>query len=312
MWMQNGLNNSATKKLICIVGPTASGKTSLAIKIASLLNTEIISADSRQVYKELSIGTAVPSQKELSEIKHHFIQHKSIFENYSVADFEKEAIRKIEDLFESHDYVVLVGGTGLYIKAIEEGFDDLPQANYQYRQELESSLNEKGIEFLQNLLKHKDKIAYSSIDIQNPRRLIRVLEILELSGVKLSASWQNKKAIRNFNVIKIGINLPREELYQRINLRVDSMLENGLKAEIESLKEYKNLQALNTVGYKEWWPYFDELDKLEHVITKIKQHTRNFAKRQLTWFRKDPTIIWWDKEQVVDAQNSLANIGINL
>ena len=310
--MQNGFNNSTTKKLICIVGPTASGKTSLAIKIASLLNTEIISADSRQVYKELSIGTAVPSQKELSEIKHHFIQHKSIFENYSVADFEKEAIRKIEDLFESHDYVVLVGGTGLYIKAIEEGFDDLPQANYQYRQELESLLSEKGIAYLQNLLMQKDIQAFSSIDIQNPRRLIRVLEILELSGEKLSASWQHKKAIRNFNILKIGINLPREELYQRINLRVDSMLAIGLQTEIETLKEYKNLQALNTVGYKEWWPYFDEFEKLENVITKIKQHTRNFAKRQLTWFRKDSTIIWWDKEQVVNAQNSLANVGINL
>lgn len=310
--MQNGFNNSATKKLICIVGPTASGKTSLAIKIASLLNTEIISADSRQVYKELSIGTAVPSQKELSEIKHHFIQHKSIFENYSVADFEKEAIQKIEDLFESHDYVVLVGGTGLYIKAIEEGFDDLPQANCQYRQELESLLSEKGIAYLQNLLMQKDIQAYSSIDIQNPRRLIRVLEILELSGEKLSASWQHKKAIRNFNILKIAINLPREELYQRINLRVDSMLAVGLQTEIETLKEYKNLQALKTVGYKEWWPYFDEFEKLENVITKIKQHTRNFAKRQLTWFRKDSTIIWWDKEQVVDAQNSLANVGINL
>jgi tRNA dimethylallyltransferase len=310
--MQNGFNNSTTKKLICIVGPTASGKTSLAIKIASLLNTEIISADSRQVYKELSIGTAVPSQKELSEIKHHFIQHKSIFENYSVADFEKEAIQKIEDLFESHDYVVLVGGTGLYIKAIEEGFDDLPQANYQYRQELENLLSEKGIAYLQNLLMQKDIQAYSSIDIQNPRRLIRVLEILELSGEKLSASWQHKKAIRNFNILKIAINLPREELYQRINLRVDSMLAIGLQTEIETLKEYKNLQALNTVGYKEWWPYFDEFEKLENVITKIKQHTRNFAKRQLTWFRKDSTIIWWDKEQVVNAQNSLANVGINL
>ena len=310
--MQNGFNNSTTKKLICIVGPTASGKTSLAIKIASLLNTEIISADSRQVYKQLSIGTAVPSQKELSEIKHHFIQHKSIFENYSVADFEKEAIQKIEDLFESQDYVVLVGGTGLYIKAIEEGFDDLPQANYQYRQELESLLSEKGIAYLQNLLMQKDIQAYSSIDIQNPRRLIRVLEILELSGEKLSASWQHKKAIRNFNILKIAINLPREELYQRINLRVDSMLAIGLQTEIETLKEYKNLQALNTVGYKEWWPYFDEFEKLENVITKIKQHTRNFAKRQLTWFRKDSTIIWWDKEQVVDAQNSLAKVGINL
>jgi tRNA dimethylallyltransferase len=310
--MQNGFNNSATKKLICIVGPTASGKTSLAIKIASLLNTEIISADSRQVYKQLSIGTAVPSQKELSEIKHHFIQHKSIFENYSVADFEKEAIQIIEDLFNTHEYVVLVGGTGLYIKAIEEGFDELPQANYQYRQELESLLSEKGIAYLQNLLMQKDIQAFSSIDIQNPRRLIRVLEILELSGEKLSTSWQHKKAIRNFNILKIAINLPREELYQRINLRVDSMLAIGLQTEIETLKEYKNLQALNTVGYKEWWPYFDEFEKLENVITKIKQHTRNFAKRQLTWFRKDSTIIWWDKEQVVDAQNSLAKVGINL
>lgn len=310
--MQNGLNNSATKKLICIVGPTASGKTSLAIKIASLLNTEIISADSRQVYKELSIGTAVPSQTELSEIKHHFIQHKSIFENYSVADFEKEAIQKIEDLFNTHEYVVLVGGTGLYIKAIEEGFDELPEANYQYRQELENLLSKKGISYLQNLLMQKDIEAYSSIDIHNPRRLIRALEIIDISGKNLAASWKQKKTSRNFVTIKIGINLPREELYQRINLRVDSMLESGLKTEIETLKEYKNLQALNTVGYKEWWPYFDESDKLEHVITKIKQHTRNFAKRQLTWFRKDSTIIWWDKEQVVDVQNSLANIGINL
>lgn len=310
--MQNGLNNSATKKLICIVGPTASGKTSLAIKIASLLNTEIISADSRQVYKELSIGTAVPSQSELSEIKHHFIQHKSIFENYSVADFEKEAIQKIEDLYNTHEYVVLVGGTGLYIKAIEEGFDELPEANYQYRQELENLLSKKGIAYLQNLLMQKDIEAYSSIDIHNPRRLIRALEIIDISGKNLAATWKQKKTSRNFVTIKIGINLPREELYQRINLRVDSMLESGLKTEIETLKEYKNLQALNTVGYKEWWPYFDESDKLEQVITKIKQHTRNFAKRQLTWFRKDSTINWWDKEQVVDTQNSLANIGINL
>jgi len=243
MWMQNGLNNSATKKLICIVGPTASGKTSLAIKIASLLNTEIISADSRQVYKELSIGTAVPSQSELSEIKHHFIQHQSIFENYSVADFEKEAIQKIEDLFNTHEYVVLVGGTGLYIKAIEEGFDELPEANYQYRQELENLLSKKGIAYLQNLLMQKDIEAYSSIDIHNPRRLIRALEIIDISGKNLAASWKQKKTSRNFVTIKIGINLPREELYQRINLRVDSMLESGLKTEIETLKEYKNLQA---------------------------------------------------------------------
>jgi len=308
--MQNGLDKSKIKNLICIVGPTASGKTSLALKIASLLNTQIISADSRQVYKELSIGTAVPSNKELSEIKHHLIQHKSIFENYSVADFEKEALNKIDLIFATSNYAVVVGGTGLYIKAIEDGFDELPQANYEYRQKLENLLVEKGITALQTLLKERDQEAFSTIDILNPRRLIRVLEILDSSNEKLATSWQNKKVERYFNVIKIGINLPREELYQRINIRVDTMIKNGLKEEIESLKEHKNLQALNTVGYKEWWTYFDDAEKLETVIDKIKQHTRNFAKRQLTWFRRDSKIFWWNKAEVINARDSLEKIGI--
>jgi tRNA dimethylallyltransferase len=310
--MVNGVNESHSKTLICIVGPTASGKTSLAIQIASLLNTQIVSADSRQVYNQLSLGTAVPSHEELMAVKHHLIQHKSIFENYSVADYEKEALSKINEIFSFRDYAVVVGGTGLYIKAIEEGFDELPQADYEYRNFLEKILNEHGIETLQNLLKEKDYEAYSGIDIKNPRRLIRALEILKISGEKLSASWLNKKAKREFNIIKIGLDLPREELYSRINKRVDVMIEKGLKKEIETLKEFKNLAALNTVGYKEWWPYFYENDSIENVIDKIKQHTRNFAKRQLTWFRRDEKIIWWSKTQIVNAKDSLAEIGITV
>jgi tRNA dimethylallyltransferase len=310
MFVQDGVQNSKSKTLICIVGPTASGKTALAIEIASTLNTQIISADSRQVYKELSIGTAVPSKEELHKVQHHLIQHKSIFENYSVSDFEHEAISKIESLFSFHDYLVVVGGTGLYIKAIEEGFDELPRANIQYRQELEKLLQENGIESLQNLLKRKDEEAFSKIDVQNPRRLIRALEIIEESGEKLSSSWQNKKTIRNFNIVKIGIDLNREKLYHRINSRVDAMLDKGLQMEVESLKEFKDLQALNTLGYKEWWTYIEGKETLENVIDKIKQHTRNFAKRQLTWFRKDAKINWWGESELYSVQVSLKKLGI--
>jgi len=284
--------NHELKTLIVILGPTASGKTALAIELANKLETEIISADSRQVFKEMAIGTAKPTPEELKQAKHHFIDSHSITENFSVGDFEQAGLAILEKIFETHDTAVMVGGSGLYIKAICEGFDDLPTASPEIRSKLNREFEEQGITHLQGKLKDADPVYYAQVDLNNPQRLIRALEVFEQTGVPFSSYRKAVLSPRPFRVIKIGIDLPREILYQRINRRVDEMVKQGLIAEVKSLLPYRHLNALNTVGYSELFDYFDNKTDLETAIALIKQNTRRFAKRQMTWFRKDQQIRW--------------------
>ncbi|SHF97220.1 tRNA dimethylallyltransferase [Arenibacter palladensis] len=282
------------KNLISIVGPTAIGKTTLAIAIAKHYNTEIISADSRQFYKEMSIGTAVPSTEELASVPHHFIQHKSIFEEYTVGDFEREAIEKLAILFEDNDIVVMVGGSGLYVDAIKDGLDNFPPIDPEIRETLNQTLKTEGILSLQERLKILDMDYYRQVDLNNPHRLIRALEVCIGSGLPYTSFLKQKKPERNFNTITIAINAEREIIYDRINQRVDIMMEQGLLEEVLSLKEQQSLNALQTVGYRELFNYFKGEFDLDTAIAEIKKNTRRFAKRQLTWLRKKEDIIWVD------------------
>ena len=282
------------KNLISIVGPTAIGKTTLAIAIAKHYNTEIISADSRQFYKEMSIGTAVPSTEELASVPHHFIQHKSIFEEYTVGDFEREAIEKLAILFEDNDIVVMVGGSGLYVDAIKDGLDNFPPIDPEIRETLNQTLKTEGILSLQERLKILDMDYYHQVDLNNPHRLIRALEVCIGSGLPYSSFLKQKKPKRNFSTITIAINAEREIIYDRINQRVDIMMEQGLLEEALSLKEQQSLNALQTVGYRELFNYFKGEFGLDTAIAEIKKNTRRFAKRQLTWLRKKEDIIWVD------------------
>ena len=282
------------KNLISIVGPTAIGKTTLAIAIAKHYNTEIISADSRQFYKEMSIGTAVPSTEELASVPHHFIQHKSIFEEYTVGDFEREAIEKLAILFEDNDIVVMVGGSGLYVDAIKDGLDNFPPIDPEIRETLNQTLKTEGILSLQERLKVLDRDYYDQVDLNNPHRLIRALEVCIGSGLPYTSFLNQKKPERNFNTITIAINAEREIIYDRINQRVDIMMEQGLLEEALSLKEQQSLNALQTVGYRELFNYFKGEFDLDTAIAEIKKNTRRFAKRQLTWLRKKEDIIWVD------------------
>jgi len=289
-----------TKDLLVIVGPTAIGKTELAIKVALHYKTEIISADSRQFYREMDIGTAKPSHSELSAVKHHYINSHSIGDNFSVGEFEKAGLALINELFAVHDTLILTGGSGLYIQAITEGFDDLPKASEKIRAELNALYAEQGISRLQQMLQELDTVYYSEVDLNNPQRLIRALEVCISTGTPFSAFRINKKDKRPFNIIKIGLNTGREKLYQRINKRVDLMIEAGLVDEVRSLIDSRMLNALNTVGYSEVFDYLDNNTSLDESIAKIKQNTRRFAKRQLTWFRKDPGIKWFEPGQYND------------
>ena len=290
------------------VGPTAIGKTALSIKLAEYFKTEIISADSKQFFKEMHIGTAVPSIEELNTIKHHFIHHKSINENYNVGDFEKEAISKIDFLFKNHNTLVLVGGSGLYIDAILNGLDDFPEIDKDIRKELNEQLNIKGINHLQNKLKELDPKSYQSIAIENPHRLIRALEICIGTKKAYSSFLNNSKKQRFFKPIIIGLTADREIIYERINHRVDIMMKNGLLDEVKQLETKKALNALNTVGYKELFQYLDNKVSLEFAVSEIKKNTRRFAKRQLTWFRKKETISWFDyKANIKDIITTIEN-----
>lgn len=295
------------KTLITIIGPTAIGKTAIAIKVAKHFDTEIISCDSRQFYREMSIGTAVPSSQELAEAKHHFIHHKSIKDNYSVGDFEEDAILFINRFFENHDALVMVGGSGLYEKAVTEGLDKFPDVPKEIRAELNKEYEENGLESLQAELKVKDEEYYQEADLQNHKRLIRALEIIRHTGKKFSDFRKNKPQKRNFNIIKIGLELPRDVVYNRINERVDIMIKNGLLKEVESLLPYKNLNALQTVGYKELFPYFEEQADLDFCIQEVKKNTRRFAKRQLTWYRKDEKVNWFSPKQADEIIRHLGN-----
>jgi len=283
-----------TKTLISIVGPTAIGKTALSIKLAQHFKTEIISADSRQFFKEMNIGTAVPSEEELRSAKHHFIQHISINDNYSVGDFERDAMSKIETIHKKNNVAIMVGGSGLYVKAVTKGLDNFPDIDKNIRTELNKMFLEEGIEALQSELKSLDLKAYESIAIDNPQRLIRALEICIGSGQPYSSFLTNPEKSRSFKTLSIGLNAERSTIYDRINQRVDIMVNKGLVKEAKNLLTHKDLNALNTVGYKELFKYFEGEWTLDFAISEIKKNTRRFAKRQLTWFRKDETINWFD------------------
>ncbi|WP_411030982.1 tRNA (adenosine(37)-N6)-dimethylallyltransferase MiaA [Spongiimicrobium sp. 3-5] len=280
------------KILISVVGPTGIGKTSLAIKLAQHFKTEVLSADSRQFYKEMSIGTAVPTLDELNAVPHHFIQHKSILDDYSVGDFERDAMDQLELLFKKKDVVLLVGGSGLYIDAVLKGLDEFPNIDPRVRQDLNKKLEAEGLEALQKQLKELDKVQYKKMDVDNPHRLIRALEVCIGTGKPYSSFLSNTKKSRPFASIIFGLMADREIVYDRINQRVDQMIENGLLEEVNTLKEYRGLNALQTVGYKELFNYIDGGYTLDFAISEIKKNTRRFAKRQGTWFRKNEHIHW--------------------
>ena len=281
------------KTLITVVGPTAIGKTRMAIALAQHFGTEIISCDSRQFYKEMTIGTAVPTADELAMARHHFIQHKSVTEVYTVGDFEREALAKLNELFGKHEVVVMVGGSGLYVNAVLYGLDDFPEVPDTIRQELNARYEAEGIAFLQKQLRELDPLQYAEMDTNNPQRMIRALEVCLASGRPYSSFLKKKEISRDFDSIVIGLTAEREEVYQRINDRVEQMLENGLLIEAQNLFHYRNLNALQTVGYQELFAFFERKMSLAEAVEEIKKNTRRFAKRQYTWFNKNKEIQWF-------------------
>jgi len=285
------------KTLIVITGPTAIGKTAIAIKLAQYYNTEIISADSRQFYKEMEIGTAKPSPDELNAAKHHFLNSHSITDKFSVGDYEKKAIELINVLFQTHDQLILAGGSGLFINAVLYGFDNIPTAAEETRNTLNELLVHRGLQPLQKMLKEYDPVYYSEVDINNPQRIIRAIEVCISTGRPFSEFRKKGVINRPFDFIKIGLNTNRDILYNNINTRVDNMMERGLLEEAKLLLPYRNLNPLNTVGYSELFNYFDRKHSLQEAIEIIKQNTRRFAKRQLTWFNKSVDIKWFEPKE---------------
>ncbi len=296
------------KNLIVVVGPTAIGKTALAIDLAKAFNTEIISADSRQFFKEMSIGTAKPSIEEQAAAPHHFIDSHSVTTLFSTGDFEVEALQVIEKLFKAHDTVIMVGGSGLYINAVCNGLDDLPDIDLNIREQLNLLFENEGIEAIRNKLALLDPEYFAKVDQSNPQRMIRGLEVVLSTGKKLSSMLTSQKKQRPFNMIKIGLNTERETLYNRINQRVDLMVKEGLVDEVKSLEKYRNYNALNTVGYAEIFEYLDGKTNLETAIEKIKQNTRRFAKRQITWFKRDEEIKWFEPQQTQEILTYLKTV----
>lgn len=292
--------------LIVIAGPTASGKTAAAIEVARHFDTVVVSADSRQFYREMSIGTAKPNAEELAAAKHYFIDTLSIAENYTAGDYEKQCLDLLKELFKTHPVVLLAGGSGLFIKAACEGFDEFPDVDPQIRERLNSELEANGIAYLQEKLKTADTDYYAQVDIGNPQRVIRALEIFESTGKPYSTFRKSTINKRPFRILKFGLDMPREALYNRINQRVDIMVKQGLIDEVKSLLPYRHLNALNTVGYSELFDYFDGKADLNSALELVKQNTRRFAKRQMTWFRKDKDILW------VDARNAAKDIISNI
>ena len=289
-----------SKTLISIVGPTAVGKTALAIQVAQHLGTEIISADSRQFFKEMEIGTAKPSVEELSAAPHHFINSHHITEFFSTGDFEVQVMELLKDLFKEKDQVVMCGGSGLYVNAVLNGLDDLPATDLSIRAALNERFQSEGLKGIKAELASLDPEYYAQVDQFNTQRLIRGLEFVLSTGKKLSSFQQNSRKTRPFNILKIGLNKDRQALYDQINRRVDQMMENGLLEEVKGLFPYRELNALKTVGYAELFEYLDGNCSLAEAVDKIKQNTRRFAKRQLTWFRRDEEIKWFEPEQTTE------------
>ncbi|UCS95618.1 tRNA (adenosine(37)-N6)-dimethylallyltransferase MiaA [Echinicola marina] len=293
------------KYLVVVVGPTAVGKTNLCINLAKNFDTEIVSSDSRQFYREMQLGTAKPSEDELSEVRHHFVNNLSIFEDYDVRKFEKEALALMEKLFKSHDVLIMTGGSGLFVNAICEGFDDIPDIDPSIRENLNELYNKEGITAIQQKLKELDPEYYTAVDINNPQRLIRGCEVSLGTGKPFSSYRIKKKVNRPFEIIKVGLERTREELYDRINYRMDLMVGAGLFDEAEKLFPYRELNALQTVGYSEIFGFLEgDYDK-EEAIRLLKRNSRRYAKRQFTWFRRDDEIRWFSPE---DEEGILAYI----
>lgn len=296
------------KTVIIIAGPTAVGKTAVAIEMAKHFQTEIISADSRQCFKELNIGVARPSKEELQKVKHHFIAFYSIQEEVTAAVFERHALNKVNELFEKHDIVIMTGGTGLYIKAFCEGLDEVPAINTEIRKVIVTNYNNGGIKWLREQVQQNDPMFFLKGEMQNPQRMMRALEVKLSTGRSILSFHSRQKKKRDFNIVKIGLELPREQLHQQINNRVDKMIEKGLIEEVKSLLSFKHLNALQTVGYSEIFDFLDAKVSLDQAINDIKTNTRQYAKRQMTWFRKDKEIKWFHpleekkiKEHLADA-----------
>lgn len=304
MDIANSLQNKSSKSVIIVAGPTGAGKTAVAIELAQHFKTAIISSDSRQCYKELNIGVARPSAEELNMAPHYFIASHSIHEKVDAAVFEQYALQKVNELFNDHDTVIMAGGTGLYIKAFCEGMDEIPKISEEVRKNIIQRYEENGREWLQNEVKQKDPAFYETGEIQNPQRMMRALEVIESTGHSILYFRKGKKVVRNFNIVKIALELPKEELHRNINTRTDKMIEAGLIDEVKSLLPYKKLNALQTVGYTEIFDYLDHKITLEKAIEQIKTNTRQYAKRQMTWFKKDKEIKWIEKSEIKELRLS--------
>ena len=289
-----------TKTVVIIAGPTATGKTALSLELATHFNTEIISADSRQCYKELNVGVAKPSEQELASIKHYFINSHSIHDNVNAQVFEKYALSSVEKIFRKNDIAIMVGGTGMYIKAFCEGLDEIPETNAEIRKEIIKNYAEKGLVWLQDEVKKHDFEFWQQAEQKNPQRLMRALEVITSTGRSITAFRKNEKIQRSFNIKKIGITLAKEPLHINIEKRVDEMIKKGLIEEVKALYQYKNINALQTVGYKEIFSFLDGKISLGEAISKIKVNTKQYAKRQQTWFKKDKEISWMREKNVKD------------
>jgi len=291
------------KTCIVIVGPTAVGKTALSVELAKQLNTEIISADSRQCYKELNIGVAKPSLDQLKSVKHYFINSHSIEDNVNAKVFEEYALQKVNDIFKDHDVLVMVGGTGLYLKAFYEGMDEVPAIATSIRESIINDYESGGIEWLQEQVQQNDPLYFSNGEIKNPQRMMRALEVKLSTGRSIIEFQSNKKKERDFKIIKIGLELPKEKLHQNIHQRIDEMMNNGLLDEVKNLIQFKNLSALQTVGYKELFDHLEGKISLDIASEQIKTNTRQYAKRQMTWFKKDEGVEWYNPSDISAIQD---------
>lgn len=298
--------------LIVIAGPTAVGKTAMAIRVAQHFQTAIISADSRQCYRELNIGVARPSEVELATVPHYFIASHSVQDNLSAADFAQYTLAQLKQLFQQHKVVVMAGGTGLYIKALCEGLDEIPPVPQSIRDAITKRFEQEGIGWMQDELAKRDPAFWAIAEQQNPRRLQRALEVLEATGQSIISFQKGSQAAHDFNIVYIGIELPREVLYERINQRVDAMIQAGLLQEVQAVQLYANLPALQTVGYTELFDYLEGKWTLDLAVEKIKQHTRNYAKRQMTWFKKDEKYKWFSPDGVEAVLAYLSEKGIRI
>jgi tRNA dimethylallyltransferase len=302
------------KNLVIIVGPTAVGKTAIGIELAKYFNTEIISADSRQMFREMNIGTAVPSKEELNSIKHHFIQHKSVFDYYNASMFEFDVLDLLDELFVKFDTVLMVGGSTLYIDAVCYGIDDLPTIDLEVRKKVTENYKTHGIEYLRRELKMLDPDHYQKVDLRNPNRMMKAIEISVMTGKPYTSFLTAQRKERKFNIIKVGLNCEREMLFSRINNRVDEMIANGLLNEVKGLEYARDTNALKTVGYREIFDYLDGKITLEAAAEQIKVNTRRYAKRQITWFSRDKEMPWFEpgliNEIVKYIQNKISNMKI--